>query len=72
NNTSARIDIAAAGTSWTVGKTFVVGATLTLVRFQFTLPKVGPLGEFIGSIDIKPSRYGGSGVRWSDMSCVKI
>lgn len=72
SNTSARIDIVAAGTTWTVGKTFVVGPTLTLVRFQFTLPKVGPNGEFIGSIDIKPSRYGGSGIRWSDMSCVKI
>ena len=71
-NTSARIDVDAAGTSWTVGKTFVVGATLTLVRFQFTIPKAGPLGEFIGSINIKPSRYGGSGVRWSDMSVVKI
>lgn len=72
NNTSARIDITAGGTSWAVGKTFVVGNALTLVRFQFTIPKVGPAGEFIGTISIKPSRYGGSGVRWSDMSCVKI
>lgn len=71
-NTSARIDIEAGGTSWTVGKTFVVGAALTLVRFQFTIPKVGPSGEFIGTIAIKPSRYGGSGIKWSDMSCVKI
>ena len=72
NNTSARIDIVAGGANWTVGKTFVVGPTMTFVRFQFTLPKNGPNGEFIGSVDIKPSRYGGSGIRWSDMSCVKI
>ena len=71
-NTQARIDITAGGTAWTVGKSTLVGPNWTLIRFPFTIPKVGPNGEFIGSIAIKPSRWGGSGIRWSDMSCVKL
>jgi len=71
-NTHARIDVVAAGTSWTVGRSVLVGATMTLVRLPFTLPKIGPNGEFIGTVSIKPGRWGGSGIKWSDMSVVKL
>jgi len=71
-NTSARVDVQVANTTWTVGKTTVVGAEWTRVRFPFTLPTVGPLGETVGTVSIKPSRYGGDGVQWSDMTAHKI
>ena len=72
SNTQARIDITAGGTAWSVGKSVLVGLEEKLIRLPFTIPKIGPNGEFIGSIAIKPGRWGGSGIIWSDMSCVKL
>jgi len=69
---SARVQMSAAGTSWSLGKTFVVGDAWTKIRFPFTLPKVGPNGEYITTIWFSPQRYGGDNIYWADMSVLKL
>jgi hypothetical protein len=58
--------------SWSLGKTFVVGDAWTKIRFAFTLPKVGPNGEYLTTLWLSPQRYGGDNIYWADMSVLKL
>ena len=69
---SARFQMTAAGTTWSLGKTFVVGDQWTKIRYPLTIPRAGPNGEYIGTIGFSPQWYGGDNIYWADMAVLKL
>ena len=74
-NTTARVDFEAKSGSniiFALGQSYVVGTSWTRIRFPVTIPNTGSGGEEVTVFNIRCHRYGGDGVRWSDMTAYKL